>query len=80
MCVCVFGALKTKGPFFFFIDFLITLENKVGKCTNKPKGIVEKRRGESHRRLGVSSPPDPGAVLCVCLVSAQSVSPVAVCG
>lgn len=42
--VCVLGAQNKRT--IFFIDFLITLEKKlVGKCVNKPKGIVEKKKG-----------------------------------
>lgn len=74
---------RAQNKRIIFIDFLDTQEEKkkIEKCINKPKGVGEKEGGrKSQRWLGVSSPLDPEAVLCVCLVSVQPVSPVAVCG
>lgn len=65
-----------------FIDFPTALEKgrKVHKsaqrCLEDKKECAESRLGV----LGVSSAPDPGDVLCLCLLSARSASPVAVCG
>lgn len=66
-----------------FIDFPAALEkgHKVHKSAqrcleDKKKGVC----GVAVGVIGVSSAPDPGDVLCLCLLSAPSASPVAVCG
>lgn len=65
-----------------FIDFSVALERgrKVRKYAQRCLEDKKRVRGVSVGVLGASSAPDPGDVLCLCLLSARSASPVAVCG
>lgn len=59
---CAFRALKTKGP---SLSTFLSRQQKVGKCVNKAKGVLEKkeRRIDHIGRLGISSPLDPGGCI-----------------